>query len=39
MSREDALLAIDKFYNSGAFYDLLNRRVGYRTESNLPNCE
>ena len=39
MSRDDALLAIDTFYNSDAFYDLLNRRVGFRTESNLPGCE
>ena len=39
MSREDALLAIEAFYESEAFYDLLNRRVGFRTESNLPGCE
>ena len=36
MSREDAILAIEAFYESEAFYDLLNRRVGFRTESNLP---
>ena len=37
MSYDEALLAVDNFYQSNGFYEILNRRVGFRTESNLPN--
>ena len=39
MKRTEALKQINNYFSSGKFEKDLARRVAYKTESNLPNCE
>ena len=39
MSRDQALAAIEDYYDSGSFEAQLARRIHFKTESNLPNCD
>ena len=39
MSRDQAIAAIDDYYQNGNFEAELANRIAFRTESNLPNCD
>ena len=39
MSRDQAIAAIDDYYQNGDFEAELAGRIAFKTESNLPNCD